>query len=317
VQKDARGLLRGKFGALADRHRAAASAVNKAATATSIALRRLLGRDKEYEAAIKSFVAGSSKEMLQLERPKALRRETLSREMALGVLSGSGIRDFGGSIGGVVGAGGGMRITMTMAKDTQVDVRTPPYDDAWTDTQGGPHHQQQVWATKTDGRFGFLYTIGQEGGSVSCGAGVLILFQQQGSAGQAQIRPYTPYNYVWRNVSYLGTAHQHAGFGVLVWSRPVNGGQPRTDLDHEYWTWNDGTSWYEHHGNLNAPSFDFDRALQFGNQAPYFGIEPGRLYGAWIWCFGVGDAHGADFTSAGYAQAAIDATARWIVIGQQ
>jgi len=62
---------------------------------------------------------------------------------------------------------------------------------------------------------------------------------------------------------------------------------------------------------------DTDTALNFNNQAPYFPIEPGRIYGAWIWCFGGGDSSGADLVSAAYAQALIDATARFVVIGQQ
>jgi hypothetical protein len=104
---------------------------------------------------------------------------------------------------------------------------------------------------------------------------------------------------------------------VLVWSAPLGGGASRTDLDHEYWTWSDGTSWYEDHTNPSFSGHDFDTALQFGREAPYFSIEAGRIYGAWIWCFAGGDAHGADIASAGFAQALIDATAKLIVIGQQ
>jgi len=319
TRKEARYLLRSKFRALANRHRLADAGVGKAATAASAALRRVLGRDKKYEATIKSLVAASSKEVLELERTEAKLGGALSREMALGLLSGSGIRDIGGSIGGVVG------VTMAAAKDTRTDLRAPPYNDVWTDAEGGRHQQQIVFSNKSTGRFGFGYTIGKEGGSAYCGAGVEVLFMRdapgfppgQGPAGLAQIRTFTPYGYIWRDLSYLGPAHQHAGFGVLVWSRSLNGGPTRTDQDHEYWIWQDGTSWYEEHTNPSHPNQDFDNALLFGDQAPYFPINPGRIYGAWIWCFGSGDAHGADVTSAGFAQALIDATARWIVIGQQ
>ncbi len=317
VQKDAQNLLQEKFQAIVERHKATDASLGKAAAAAGAALRRVLGRDAEYAAAIKPLVSAANKELLKLERAEARLGRPLSREVALGLLSGSGIRDLGGSIGGTV--------AMTMAKDTRVDVRVPPYNDAWTHAGGGRHQQQQVWADKNDGNFGFLYTIGQEGGSVSCGAGVEALFMRdhpgfppgQGPAGLAQVRTYTPYEYAWRDKSYLGTAHQHAGFGVLVWSAPLGGGPSRTDLDHEYWTWSDGTSWFEEHTNPSFSGRDFDTALQFGNEAPYFPIEPGRIYGAWIWCFAGGDAHGADLTSAGFAQALIDATAKLIVIGQQ
>jgi hypothetical protein len=46
-------------------------------------------------------------------------------------------------------------------------------------------------------------------------------------------------------------------------------------------------------------------------------MEPGRMYIAWVWCFAEGDAHGADATSAGFAQAQIDANVNMIVVGQQ
>jgi len=317
LQKDARQLLQAKFQALDKRRRAADTSLGKAAASATAALGRVLGRDQEYVAAIRHLIKTSSTGLLKLEQAEGKLGRPLSREAALGMLSGSGIRNLGGSIGGIVG--------LTMAKDTKIDVFVPPYNDAWTSTDGGRHQQEQVWADKSNGRFGFLYTIGQEGGAVWCGAGVEVLFMRQspgsppgqGSAGLAQVRTYTPYQYVWQDKSYLGTAHQHAGFGVFVWSAPINGGPSRTDLDHEYWTWSDGTSWYEGHGNPSLPGRDFDTALQFGNEAPYFPIQPGRIYGGWIWCFADGDAQGADVTSAAFAQALIDATAKLIVVGQQ
>jgi hypothetical protein len=316
VQKDARGLLQRKFQAITERHKRADESVGKAAAAASAALRRVLGRDQEYTAAMKPLIAASSTDLIKLERAEGKLGQSLSRDFALGLLSGSGIRDLETST---------VTVRLIMAKDTNLEVRVPPYNDAWTHADGGRHQQQQVWADKTNGRFGFLYTIGKEGGSLSCGAGVELLFMRehpgfppgQGPAGLAQVRTFTSYEYIWRDKSYVGTAHQHAGFGVLVWSAPIDGGPSRTDLDHEYWIWSDGTSWYEDHSNPSFSGRDFDNALQFANQPPYFPIEPGRIYGAWIWCFADGDAHGADLTSAAYAQALIDATAKLIVIGQQ
>lgn len=316
MQKGARLRLQEKFDSIVERRRASGASIAAATEAASVALRRVFAEDKKFVAAIKPLIAASLTELPKIERTKARLGRPLSRESALGLLSGSGIRDLGGSSGG---------IGMTMAKDTKVDVRVPPYNDAWTNASGGRHQQQIVWADKDKGDFGFLYTIGKEGGSLTCGAGVEVLFMRdspgfppgQGPAGFAQVRTYTPYDYIWRDKSYLGPAHQHAGFGVLVWSAPIAGGPSRTDLDHEYWVWSDGTSWYEEHNNGSFPGRDSEIALQFGNEAPYFPIEPGRIYGAWIWCFADGDAHGADLTSAGFAQALIQATPKLIVIGQQ
>ena len=126
-----------------------------------------------------------------------------------------------------------------------------------------------------------------------------------------------PYKYRWHDVSYLGPAHQHTGFGVLVGSWDVRGGPGRVDQDHQRWRWHDGTDWYKEHNNPNWSGFDTDTALDFGDLAPYFPIEPGRMYIAWVWCFAEGDAHGADATSAGFAQAQIDANVNMIVVGQQ
>ncbi|MGF6879160.1 hypothetical protein [Paraburkholderia sp. MM5477-R1] len=316
TQKGARLFLQEKFNSIIERRRADRANLAAATKAASAALQRVLAHDEEFAASIKPIVAASRKELLKIERTEGKLGRPLSRETALGLLSGSGIRGLGGSPGGIV---------MTMAKDIKIDVRVAPYNDVWTNTSGGAHQQQSVWADKNNGNFGFLYTVGKEGGSLTCGAGVEVLFMRdspgfppgQGPAGFAQVRAYTPYNYIWHDKSYLGTAHQHAGFGVLVWSAPIDGGPSRTDLDHEYWVWNDGTSWYEEHNNASFPGQDSDIALQYGNEAPYFSIEPGRIYGAWVWCFADCDAHGADLTSAAYGQALIDATAKFIVVGQQ
>lgn len=318
VQKDARLLLHDHFQSLAGQRTAVDAGVRAGAGIAHAALGRLLERDEEYRAAIQPLVAASRTALTDLDdtQERALGRP-LSRELALGLLSSSGIRDLGGAPGSIM--------TMTMSKDTRVDVRVAPYNDAWSSTAGGRHQQQKAWANKADGRFGMVYTIGGEGGEAWCGAGVQVLFMRnhpgsppgQGPVGLAQVRTHAPYEYAWHDASYLGTAHQHAGFGVLVWSAPLAGGPSRTDLNHQYWTWHDGTSWYMDHHNPSFTGRDTDTALDYGNEAPYFLIEPGRIYGAWVWAFANGDTSGADFFSAAYAQALIDATARFIVIGQQ
>lgn len=317
-RREARGMLTAHFQTLARERSALASDVRQGATAAQAAIRRLLERDEEFQSQIRPLVAGSRAALTDLDVVTGDDHASLvSRDAAIGLLAGSGVRDLGGSLGGLM--------TLTMIKDTRADVRVPPYNDAWTHAEGGRHQQQQLWATRNDGRFGFAYTIGHEGGEAWSGAGVEVLFMRdhpgsppgQGPAGLAQVRTHTPYRYAWRDLSYLGTAHQHAGFGVFVWSAPLDGGPSRVDQNHQYWTWSDGTSWYDDHHNPGFSGRDADTALSFDNQAPYFPIEPGRIYGAWIWCFGGGDASGADVASAAYAQALIDATARFVVIGQQ
>jgi hypothetical protein len=323
TQKSARLLLQEKFNRIAKRRRESRANFVKVNKAADAALRRVLAGDTEFVAAIKPLVAASRNELIKMERSDVKIERPLTHESAIRLLSGSGMRESGDSsdlisLPPIV-------IGFSMANDTKLDVRVPPYDDAWTDTSGGPHHQQEAWADKNNGNFGFLCTIGKEGGTLTCGAGVEALFMRnspghppgQGPIGAAQVRTYTPYEYGWRNLSWLGPAHQHAGFGVLVWSVPIAGGPLRLEQDHERWAWWDGTSWYEHHNNANDPGRDSGVALQFGDEAPYFGIEPGRLYGAWIWCFIDADAHGADALSAGFAQAIIEAQAKLIVIGQQ
>lgn len=317
-QRESRALLAAHFETLA-RERAALRAIGRdGASVAQAALGRLLRRDEEYRAQIAPRIARARDAFVDLDTNEvSAAAGPVARETALGLLSGSGIRDLGGAPGSLM--------TLTMAKDTRADVHVPPYHDAWTRVEGGRHQQQQVWANRQTGRFGFAYTIGQEGGEAWSGAGVQVLFMRDhpgsppghGPAGQAQVRMYTPYTYAWRNLSYLGVAHQHAGFGVLVWSRPLEGGPSRVDQDHRYWAWHDGASWYMDHHNPGFSGRDNDTALNVQHQAPYFGIEPGRIYGAWIWCFGAGDTSGADLLSAAYAQALIDATARYVVIGQQ
>ena len=128
---------------------------------------------------------------------------------------------------------------------------------------------------------------------------------------------YTPYQLRWKNKSYLGTAHQRGGFGVKVFSRDYDGGEWRVDQNHTYRSWDDGTSWYDDHHNVQAPGFNSTYALNGPYRPPYFPIEPHRWYQAWIWCFISGDAHGADFFSAAYANAQIVASANAITVGQQ
>jgi hypothetical protein len=180
-------------------------------------------------------------------------------------------------------------------------------------------------ADKSSGSLGVLCTIGQEGGSGFAGAGVATFFTRdipgypagQGPPGLAHVIPYAPYEYRWRNLSYLGTAHQRGGFGVRVFSQDYDGGPWRVDQDYSHWSWSDGSSWNDDHHNRGMPGMDHAYALEGTEMAPYFSVEPHRWYAAWIWCFISADAHGGSTFSAAYAQAQIAATVETILIGQQ
>ncbi|MGE0229814.1 MAG: hypothetical protein AB7U23_15020 [Dehalococcoidia bacterium] len=316
-RKEARARLAEHFASLARDRSALTAGVRDGSAIAQATLGRLLQRDEDYRGRIAPVIARSRDTFVDLDERQRLAAPPLARETAVSLLAGGGIHAVDHRPGGLM--------ALTMGKDTRAEVRVPPYNDAWTHLEGGRHQQQRAWARRADGGFGFVYTIGQEGGRAWSGAGVEVLFMRDhpgsppghGPAGLAQVRAHTPYEFAWRNLSYLGTAHQHAGFGVFVWSAPLDGGPSRIEQDHQYWMWSDGTSWYQDHHNPGVPGRDVDTALNFQHQAPYFPVEPGRVYGAWIWCFGGGDTSGADLVSAAYAQALVDATARFVVIGQQ
>jgi hypothetical protein len=193
-----------------------------------------------------------------------------------------------------------------------------------TELQGGPHQQQNASADRTTGRFRFLHNIGHEGGFSYAAAAIWVRFMRlspgsppgHGNPGLAQVRPYVPYNYLWTNKSYIAPAHGHAGFGVFVQSESLAGGGSQVDLNHRYWIYADGTSWYQQHHNPAFPDVNDDHALTFNDRAPWFIIRPGRIYSAAVWCFGECDAHGADLIQASFAAALIDARMPFVVVAQ-
>jgi hypothetical protein len=319
AREDVHGALAEKFEQHAARSRRARATQRRAESTAHGALGRLLREDRRYATSIERIVQGSDRPLARLRPAGEDRAGGLSKEHALELVSGTGIQG--------ITADQLSAVAFALRKDTSVDIYTAPYADSWTTTSGGAlqHQQMDAWADKSNGRFGFLYTIGKEGGGIYCGAAVWVRFMRKapgvppgwGTTGLAQVRTRTRYRYAWNDLSYLATAHQHAGFGVFVVSWDLNGGSNRVDQDHEYWTWSDGTSWYDHHHNPSWSGFDSDLALSFQDQAPYFTIEPGRMYAAAIWCFGEGDASGASIVDASYAQAVVDATADFVVVGQQ
>jgi len=114
----------------------------------------------------------------------------------------------------------------------------------------------------------------------------------------------------------VAPAHGPAGLGGFVSSDDLAGGDRRTEQNHQYWIYNDGTKWFEDNANPAFPSFDHDDALSFGDQAPWFLIQPGRIYNVAVWCFDECDAHGATIEQASFAQAAINARMPCVVIAQ-
>jgi hypothetical protein len=215
-------------------------------------------------------------------------------------------------------------LDLIVAMEETIDVFGPPYAGQGTELQGGPHQQQQAVANRTTGSFRIVHTIGHEGGFSYAAAAIWTHFMRkspgsppgQGKTGLAQVRPYVPFDYGWQHKSYVAPAHGHGGFGVFVASEDLAGGDRRTEQNHQYWIFADGTSWYQTHHNPAFSSLDHDHALTFGDQAPWFVIHPGRIYSTAVWCFGECDAHGATIEQASYAQAAIVARMPFLVIAQ-
>jgi hypothetical protein len=319
VRREAHSSLEERLTTLVEERRAVGKTQREAESVARSALGRVLSADAEYKSSTKRLLKTADRSLARLSPAREPKAGVISRDVALGLVAGGGISD--------IASGVLAPITLTLAKDSSIQVFGPPYADSWSLAGGDglQHDQQKVWADKSSGHFGFLYTIGKEGGTVYCAAAVWIWFMRQtpgsppgmGSDGSAQVRTYTPFSDVWRDLSYVATAHQHAGFGVYVVSWDLKGGDFRVDQDYEPWEWSDGTGWYEDHHNPSYPSGDEGDALSFQNTAPYFPIHPGRMYAAAVWCFGEGDANGTSLLEASFAQAKIDATAKFIVVGQQ
>jgi hypothetical protein len=201
--------------------------------------------------------------------------------------------------------------------DSVIDIFVPPYAEEWTDMEGSPsnHEQQQAFADKNTGTFGFVQTIGHEGGWAYSAGAIWIQFVPRIPIGSAQIRSYCPYQFEWLDESYVATAHNDAGFGLLVLSWDANGNNQKNELDFRYTAWSDGTSWYETHNNASYPGFDDDYAYYITNEPPYFPIQSDRVYMAAIWCFGSCDAVGSQVFDVSFAQNSISGRLPFVVIG--
>jgi hypothetical protein len=208
--------------------------------------------------------------------------------------------------------------------DESIDVFGPPYASHATELVGGPHLQQEAFADRATGAFEFVHKLGMEGGFAYSAAAIWLRFMRrspgsppgQGSIGLAQVRPFVPYSYLWMNRSFLAPAHGLAGFGLFVSSRTLDGQDEQIELNHKYWIYSDGTSWFQHHHNAAFPDTNDGHALNFNDLPPWFMIRPGRIYSAAIWCFGHCDAHGGSIEQASQAAAAIFARVPFVVVAQ-
>jgi hypothetical protein len=205
-----------------------------------------------------------------------------------------------------------------------LDVFGPPYSSQGSERQGGDHKQQSATADRTTGVMTLLHNIGQEGGWSYVAAALWVNFMRrtpgsppgQGNTGIAQVRPFAPFSNRWTSMSFIAPTRNKLGFGVFVQSEDLSGGDRRKEQDHRYLYVNDSTDWYQAHENPNWPSSNFEHALSFNNQAPWFLIRPGRIYSAAVWCWGSCDAHGATIEQASFAAAAVTARMPFCVVAQ-
>ena len=200
-------------------------------------------------------------------------------------------------------------LNVELAADTALQVYGPPYADQWVASATSQ-------ANAAAGTFGFL--DGTTDGWVSSGAGVWVQFVPDSPLPrQVEVRAFTPYNYQWDDLSDNGyTTQNNAGFGIYVLSWNFQGADQRLELDYRYPIWSDSTGWWEEHHNPSWDGYDYDYAFLYGNEAPYFQAQPGRIYRACVWCFGSCDA-GSGFFGNAIAAADINASVPFVVIGEQ
>ncbi|TYK44118.1 hypothetical protein [Actinomadura decatromicini] len=215
-------------------------------------------------------------------------------------------------------------------QDPHLDIYAAPYADHGTylGGTGRPHHTEDVWASRATGEMGWSFQIFPEPGTIVCSSAIWVDFMRitpghppgQGPAGTAQVRTYTPYEYLWNNQSDMAVARSSAHWGIYVLSWDLHGGPPALEQDHIHPApvWDDLTGWNWVHANPGWPSVTSDHAFPgYGPPVPTFPIRPERLYSAAIWCWTTGDAIGQAQPDLGsYALAALWAQVRMIVIAQ-
>jgi hypothetical protein len=209
-----------------------------------------------------------------------------------------------------------LRIAHDIPEDSLLQILVPPYADKWTSAQPSGNAEAYANADEHTGNFGFL--DGAAGGSAQCAAGVWVQFIPDGPLPRlVEVRAYTPYNYQWDDRSSMGySANNSAGFGIYILSWDMQGSGRRLEQDFRYTIWSDGTGWWDEHHNPSWDDVDGGTAYLYGNEAPYFEAQPGRIYRACIWCFGACDA-GSGFFGNAVSASDINAQARLVVIGEQ
>ncbi|MEO6957512.1 MAG: hypothetical protein ABI137_12280 [Antricoccus sp.] len=150
-----------------------------------------------------------------------------------------------------------------------LDVRGTPFDFEW--------HLIQDWGTPSADRFTGAMRLQVDSrrdtpGDTSHtwnGAGVGIRVRTQSSVTLMRVSGFMPYDFRWHDDSNLEVAHNRGELRVLV--REIGG---VTRLDHRQSLWNDGTSWYEEHGDESSGVF---------NDSLYVFVEPNRDHEIWVW----------------------------------
>ena len=128
---------------------------------------RVLARDEEHATAIGPLLENAAGRLSTLTRTEVSTRGVPDNIVG-DLVGGSTVRDITADIH-LVGPG----------EDNNLQVFKPPFADAWTSLlESRPHKQAEVHADKSSGEFSAVYTIAEEGGSIFCGAGVMVLFMR-------------------------------------------------------------------------------------------------------------------------------------------
>lgn len=198
--------------------------------------------------------------------------------------------------------------------DWHFSILGPPYLNEWVAMTGDQSHEQQTAdAFDATGIFRFITNIGDEGGSAATHVGVLAGYVPTGRYRSMQLLPTIPFQYIYRDISYAGTAHNDAGFGILVHSWDPASGRNTTESDTSYSIWSDGTSWAEDHSNPSYSSWDTAQAFSDGLATP-ISVKPNVIYSFAFYCWGSCDADGKSIWGSSYAMQAINATLQSVAV---
>jgi hypothetical protein len=208
-------------------------------------------------------------------------------------------------------------IPANVFSDWRIWFLEPPYLNAWVHITGDQSHEQQTAdAFDATGVFRFITNIGDEGGSAETLVGILASYVPTGKHPTMQLIPDIPYQQIWRDISYAGTAHNDAGFGLLVHSWDPSTGRNTNESDNRYSIWSDGTSWAEDHSNPSYSSWDTGQAFDAGQVPLSIPVTPNLVYTFAFYAWGSCDADGKSFWGSSYAMQAINATLQSIEVDE-